>query len=69
MIAYADKDYPISTIEKGNRKSKQIEVTNLDNDETKQFESFAAAERYYGLLQKALSGKAYRHKDQEYFIA
>ena len=68
MIAYADADYSISTIEKGNRKSKKIEVTNLDNDEIKQFESFASAERYYGLPSKALSGKAYRHKDQEYFI-
>ena len=58
-IAYEENDYNNFTSEKNNRKSKQIQVTNLENNETKIFNSYAEAERYYNLPLKTFSGKAY----------
>ena len=69
LIAYAKEDYPIDfTIEKDNYKSKKIEITDLNTNETRQFDSFASAERFYNLSPKALSSKAYKYKNQEYFV-
>lgn len=68
-IAYEEDDYnPDATATKNNRKSKHIHVKNLETNEESDFISFAAAERYFQLPNKTLSGKAYQHKDEIKFI-
>lgn len=65
LFSYFNEDYISDyTIEKGNRKSKLILVLNLLTNESKQFQSFASAERYYGVKSKHFSSKAYKHGDQ-----
>lgn len=60
LIAYEEDEYPTDyTTEKGNRKSKQIDVIDLETNKKYNFESFASAERFFNLPQKALSSKAY----------
>ncbi len=68
MIAYAENDYNSMTVEKGNHRAKQIVVTDLKTNETKQFESYAAAERYYQIPCKGFSNNAYKHSQDDYFI-
>lgn len=66
-IAYENQDYVNLTKEKNNAKAKKIKVENLETKEIKNFNSYAEAERYFSLPLKTFSGKAYRHKDKEYF--
>ena len=59
-IAYADKEYNSdATKEKKQYRAKRVIVKNLETEEELEFPSFAAAERYFGLRNKALSSKAY----------
>lgn len=61
LIAYEENNYPTDfTIEKGSRKAKRIKLIDLSNDMEYNFPSFAAAERFFNLPQKGLSGSAYR---------
>lgn len=67
LIAYEENDYPKMTIEKGNRKSRTVEIIDLNTNEKKIFESFASAEKYYNIPSKGFSRKAYRYNIGEYF--
>lgn len=68
-IAYEKDEYDLTaTAAKNNRKSTRIHVKNLQTQEELDFVSYAAAERHFNLPNKALSGKAYRHKDEKTFI-
>lgn len=61
LFAYKNDDYLNDyTIEKNNRKSKQIIVYDIINNTTQKFQSFASAERFYNVKQKHFSGKAYK---------
>lgn len=47
-IAYQDEEYDLNTtIEKNNAKSVPIQVLDLETNQVKQFQSFAAARRFY----------------------
>lgn len=60
LIAYEEDEYIKDyTINKGHAKSKQIDLIDLLDNKQYHFESFAAAERFFNLPLKALSGKAY----------
>lgn len=68
-IAYEQDEYnPEATAEKNNKRSTRVHVKNLETKEESDFISFAAAERFFNLPNKALSGKAYKHKDEKTFI-
>ena len=61
LIAYYNEEYIDDyTMYKNNRRAKEIIVTNISTDETKEFHSFASAERYFNLNPKTLSSKAHR---------
>lgn len=60
-IGYEDCEYNEFTPYKNNRKAKKIFVKNLETKEEKEFQSYAAAEKYFGLKPKQLSSKAYRY--------
>lgn len=63
LIAYEENDYPTNfTIEKGNRRSKKIKITNLETNEINFFESYAAAERNLSLTQGFIADKAYKEE-------
>lgn len=67
-IAYENQNYFNLTPYKNNAKAKKIKVENLETKECKEFNSYAEAERYFNVRQKAFSGKAYKYKNQEHFI-
>ena len=58
-IAYEDQNYRKLTPFKNNNRRKHILVEELETEKKKEFPSYAAAERYYGLPLKTFSGKAY----------
>lgn len=59
-IAYEEEDYNNKyTKEKKNRKSRKIQIKDIQTKEVHVFPSYASAERHYGLRKKAISGKAY----------
>lgn len=59
-IAYEENEYDtMYSCEKHNRKSRQIAVTDIQNNNTHVFLSFAQAERFYGVPCKYFSRRAY----------
>lgn len=68
-IAYENQDYVNLSSNKNNARAKRIKVEDLKTKEIKEFASYAEAERHFNLPLKTFSGKAYRHKDKEYFIS
>lgn len=68
-IAYENDEYnPDATAEKKSARAIKIHVKNLCTNDEGDFQSFAAAERYFGLSNKVLSGRAYLHKNEKTFI-
>lgn len=59
-IAFEENDYSTDvTFYKNNNKSVKIFVEDLTSNMIQEFPSFASAERFFNLPQKAISGKAY----------
>lgn len=68
QIAYANENYPEYSVNKNNARARKIQVTNLLDNTIYKFNSYAEAERYFQLSEKTFSGKAYKHKEEPYFI-
>lgn len=70
IIAYENDEYITDyRTYKNNWRSKEIIATSTKDNKPRHFNSFAEAERYYGLKPKQLSSKAYKHKDEnEWFV-
>ena len=61
LIAYQEDEYITDfTTSKSNRKAKPVKVTDNNTNETKKFNSYAAAERYFNEKPKTFSGSAYK---------
>ena len=67
VFARVNEEYTKLSVEKGNRKSKKINVLDINTNEEKIFESFASAERYFKVRNKSFSGKAYQ-KGNEFVV-
>lgn len=61
LIAYEENEYIKDyTVGKNNARAKRIKVKTLDNNIEFNFNSYAAAERFFNLPLKTFSGKAYK---------
>lgn len=67
-IAYEEDKYATLTTNKNNRKARMVQVTDLEQELTKIFPSYAEAERFFDVPPKTFSGKAYKHKNQPFII-
>lgn len=63
-FAYEEEDFRELSVCKKQRKATNIRVLNLKTKEEKEFPSYAAAERYFNLPNKSLSGHAYKQKQK-----
>lgn len=60
LIAYEEDEYDYNmTVEKNNRRSTHILLTDLLTNQEYEFPSYTAAERFFNLPIKSISGKAY----------
>lgn len=67
-FAYANEEYKDFTPYKNSTKAQPVEVLDLDTQEAKTFESYSAAERYYGITNRAFRSKAYL-KDKTFTVS
>lgn len=67
-IAYEEDEYAVLTTNKNNHRAKQVQVTDLEQQVSKIFPSYAEAERFFNVPMKTFSGKAYRHKDKPFIV-
>lgn len=67
-IAYEEDEYATLTVNKNNRKARRVQVTDLKQQKSKIFLSYAEAERFFNVPIKTFSGKAYLYKDNSFIV-